>query len=176
MPYWIKSQFPGLIEEFNIPLDEYPRRCINQIAGWKKQSQDLVHNKNLTHQRTGEYGSYIMEAIQTNVPYRIGGNVLNTGLITNLPSQAVVEVACLVDRNGVQGCYVGDLPEQLAGLNRTNINVQLLAVEAALTHRRDAVYQAAMLDPHTSSELTLDQIRNLCDDLFAAHGMDELYR
>jgi alpha-galactosidase len=176
MPYWIKSQYPGLIEEFNIPLDEYPRRCINQIADWKQQSQNLVHNQNLTHQRTGEYGSYIIEAIETDKPYRIGGNVLNTGLITNLPSKAVVEVTCLVDRNGVQGCYVGDLPEQLAGLNRTNINVQLLAVEAALTHQREAVYHAAMLDPHTSSELTLDQIRSLCDDLFAAHGMDDLYK
>jgi alpha-galactosidase len=174
MPYWIKNQYPGLIEEFNIPLDEYPRRCINQIADWKKQSQQLVHDQNLTHRRTSEYGSYIMEAIETDRPYRIGGNVLNTGLITNLPTKAVVEVPCLVDRNGVQGCYVGDLPEQLAGLNRTNINVQLLAVEAALTHRREAVYHAAMLDPHTGSELTLDQIRNLCDDLIAAHGMETM--
>lgn len=175
MPYWIKSQYPGLIEEFNIPLDEYPRRCVNQIAEWKRLSEHLVHNPDLTHQRTHEYGSYIMEAIETDVPYRIGGNVMNTGLITNLPSNAVVEVPCLVDRNGVQGCYVGDLPEQLAALNRTNINVQLLTIEAALTHKRETVYHAAMLDPHTSAELTLDQIRSLCDDLIAAHGMEAMF-
>jgi alpha-galactosidase len=164
-----------LIEEFNIPLDEYPRRCIRQIEGWQQMSKALVENPNLTHFRTHEYGSYIMQAIETDVPYRIGGNVLNTGLITNLPSKAVVEVPCLVDRNGVQGCYVGDLPEQLAALNRTNINVQLLTIEAALTRKRDAVYHAAMLDPHTASELTLDQIRALCDDLFEAHGMQDMF-
>lgn len=175
MPYWIKSQFPELIEEFNIPLDEYPRRCVAQIADWKNQSRQLVHDQALTHQRTGEYGSYIIEAMETDRPYRIGGNVLNSGLIPNLPSNAVVEVPCLVDRNGVQGCYVGSLPEQLAGLNRSNINVQLLAVEAALTHNREAVYHAAMLDPHTASELTLDQIRALCDDLFAAHAIEGEY-
>ena len=176
MPYWIKSQYPGLIEEFNIPLDEYPRRCIHQIEDWKKRSKDLTENPDLTHTRTTEYGSYIMEAIETDVPFRIGGNVLNSGLITNLPRTSCVEVACLVDRNGVQGCYVGDLPEQLAALNRTNVNVQLLTVEAAFTHKRDAVYHAAMLDPHASAELTLDQIRALFDDLIAAHGMDETFK
>ncbi|MEE2994261.1 MAG: alpha-glucosidase/alpha-galactosidase [Gemmatimonadota bacterium] len=175
MPYWIKSQYPELIEEFNIPLDEYPRRCINQIERWKQQSQDLIHNKSLTHNRTHEYGSYIMEAIETNVPFRIGGNVRNDGLITNLPSKAVVELACLVDRNGVQGTYVGDLPEQCAALNRTNINVHLLSLEAVFKRSRDAVYHAAMLDPHTASELPLDQIRALCDDLIETHGMDTYF-
>ena len=170
MPYWIKSTHPELIEEFHIPLDEYPRRCIAQIEGWKKQRDEIVANKRLSHARTHEYGSYIMEAMETDVPIRIGGNVLNTGLIPNLPSKACVEVPCLVDRNGVQGCYVGDLPEQCAAMNRTNINVQLLTIEAALTLRRDAVYQAAMMDPHTAAELTLDQIRALCDDLIEAHG------
>ena len=175
MPYWIKSQYPELIEEFNIPLDEYPRRCIRQIERWKTQSQELVHNPALTHTRTHEYGSGIMNAIETDEPFRIGGNVLNTGLIPNLPAKAVVELACLVDRNGVQGCYVGDLPEQLAALNRTNINPQLLTIEAAFTRRRDTVYHAAMLDPHTSAELTLDQIRSLCDDLIEAHGMGSMF-
>jgi alpha-galactosidase len=170
MPYWIKRQYPGLIEEFNIPLDEYPRRCINQIKGWEKQSASLVGNPKIEHRRTHEYGSHIMEAIETDVPFRIGGNVLNTGLITNLPSKAAVELACLVDRNGVQGCYVGDLPEQCAALNRTNINVQLLTIEAAMTRKKEHIYHAAMLDPHTGSELTLDEIRSLCDDLIAAHG------
>jgi alpha-galactosidase len=170
LPYWIKSTHPELIDEFAIPLDEYPRRCIGQIAGWKRQRDEIVKNKSLSHKRSHEYGSFIMEAMETGVPTRIGGNVLNAGLITNLPAKACVEVACLVDRNGVQGTHVGDLPEQLAALNRTNINAQLMTIEAALTLKKDAIYQAAMLDPHTSSELTLDEIRALCDDLIRAHG------
>jgi alpha-galactosidase len=170
LPYFIKSQYPGLIEEFNIPLDEYPRRCVAQIKDWKTLSRKLLSDPNLTHARTHEYGSYIMEAMETDVPFRIGGNVLNTGLITNLPGKACVEVPCLVDRNGVQPCRIGDLPEACAALNRTNINPQILTVEAALSGRRDLIYQAAMLDPHTSAELPIDRIRALCDDLIAAHG------
>jgi alpha-galactosidase len=170
MPYWIKRTHPELVDELNIPLDEYPRRCIRQIAKWKEQSKALLEDPRLSHERTSEYGSYIMEAMVTGKPARIHGNVINRGLIPNLPADACVEVPCLVDRNGVQGCHVGALPEQLAGLNRTNINVQLLTIEAAMTHRRDTVYQAAMLDPHTAAELTLDEIRSLCDDLIEAHG------
>jgi len=170
MPYWIKSQYPELIEEYNIPLDEYPRRCISQIEHWKKRSKELTEDPTLDHARSHEYGSRIMEAIETDVPFRIGGNVLNTGLIPNLPSKACVEIPCMVDRNGVQGCYVGELPEQCAALNRTNINVQLLTIEAAATRKKEHIYHAAMLDPHTGSELPLDQIRNLCDDLIEAHG------
>ncbi len=169
-PYWIKSTHPELIEEFNIPLDEYPRRCIRQIERWRTQSATMVGNPDLGHERSVEYGSRIMEAIVTDIPYRIHGNVLNDALIGNLPAKACVEVPALVDRNGVQGCVVGDLPEPCAALNRTNINVQLLAVEAALERRRDRIYQAAMLDPHTASELSLDQIVSMCDDLIEAHG------
>ena len=169
-PYWIKRTHPELIDEFNIPLDEYPRRCILQLERWRTQSATMVGNPDLGHERSVEYGSRIMEAIVTDSPYRIHGNILNDGFIGNLPRAACVEVPSLVDRNGVQGCVVGDLPEQCAALNRTNINVQLLTVEAALTRRRDHVYQAAMLDPHTASELTLDQIVSLCDDLIEAHG------
>lgn len=170
MPYWIKRTHPELIDEFNIPLDEYPRRCVEQIKGWKRLSGELINDPNLSHKRTHEYGSYIMEAITTGQPIRIHGNVMNTDLITNLPRRACVEVPCLVDSNGVQGCHVGDLPEQCAAMNRTNINVQILTIDAALKRRKDLVYQAAMMDPHTAAELTLDQIRNLCDDLFKAHG------
>ncbi|WP_062109309.1 alpha-glucosidase/alpha-galactosidase [Bacillus niameyensis] len=170
-PYFIKSRYPELIEKFNIPLDEYPRRCVNQIAGWKKMREDLVNNKNLQHDRTHEYGSYIIEAMETNNPYKIGGNVLNTGrLISNLPEKAVVEVPCLVDSSGVTPTYVGDLPEQLAALNRTNINTQLLTIEAAVTQKKEHIYQAAMLDPHTAAELSIDDIVSLCDDLIEAHG------
>jgi alpha-galactosidase len=170
MPYWIKTTHPELIDRYNIPLDEYPRRCVNQIKWWKHQRKELVGNKQLTHKRGREYGSYIMEAIETDVPARIGGNVQNTGLITNLPSKAVVELACLVDRNGVQGCWQGDLPEICAAMNRTNINVQLLTLDAAFEKRRDYIYQAAMMDPHTAAELSLDEIVSMCDDLIKAHG------
>lgn len=171
VPWFIKRAHPELIKAFNIPLDEYPRRCVRQIEHWKKRSHELVKNPTLTHQRGHEFGSYIMEAIETGQPTRIHGNVLNTGhLISNLPRRACVEVPCLVDRNGVQGCYVGDLPEACAAINRTNINVQLLTVDAALTRRKDYIYQAAMLDPHTAAELTLDQIKAMCDDLIKAHG------
>ncbi len=170
VPWFIKTTAPELIEEFNIPLDEYPRRCVRQIEGWVKQRQEIVGNAELTHTRGHEYGSYIMEAMETDVPFRIGGNVLNNGLITNLPARACVEVPCMVDRNGVQGCHIGELPEQCAALNRTNINVQLLTIDAALNRCRDSIYQAAFLDPHTAAELTLDQIRSLCDDLIEAHG------
>ncbi len=168
--HFIKDSHPELIGEFNIPLDEYLRRCINQIAGWKKMSKEMVGNPALTHTRSHEYGASIMEAIETDRPAQIGGNVLNNGLITNLPPKACVEVPCLVDSNGVQGCYVGDLPEPCAAYNRTNINVQLLTIEAVLERRRDRIYQAAMLDPHTAAELSIDEIRSLCDDLIAAHG------
>ena len=171
MPYWIKSTHPELIDEFKIPLDEYPRRCIHQIEEWKKLNKELCGDTKLTHKLSNEYGSRIMRAIHTGVPIQIGGNVLNTGgLISNLPENAVVEVPCLVDGNGIQGCRFGALPTQCAAINMTNINVQLLTIEAALTRKRETIYQAAMLDPHTSAELTIDQIVAMCDDLIEAHG------
>ena len=169
-PWFIKDKYPQNIEKYNIPLDEYPRRCVNQIARWGKQREELVTKDTLEHTRTGEYASYIMEAVVTNKPYKIGGNVLNTGLITNLPRNACVEVPCLVDASGVNPCYIGDLPEQCAALNRTNINVQLLTIEAAVTHKKDYIYQAALMDPHTSSELDMDDTVALCDALIEAHG------
>ena len=169
-PYFIKSRYPELIERFNVPLDEYPRRCIHQIEDWKKRGHELTENPELKHERTHEYASYIMEAMETGKPYRIGGNVLNNGLITNLPGNACVEVPCLVDRSGIQPTYIGDLPEQCAALNRTNINVQLMTIEAARTLKKDCIYQAVMLDPHTSAELSIDDIVAMCDDLIEAHG------
>ena len=169
-PWFIKAGAPELIDEFRIPLDEYPRRCVKQIANWKTRAKELTENPKLDHKMSGEYGARIMDAMETDTPYSIGGSVLNDGIISNLPWNACVEVPCMVDRNGVQPVHVGDLPEQCAALNRTNINVQILTIEAALTGRKDHIYQAAMLDPHTGSELTIDQIRSLCDDLIEAHG------
>ncbi|MBR7121030.1 MAG: alpha-glucosidase/alpha-galactosidase [Lentisphaeria bacterium] len=169
-PYWIKKNYPGLVDEWCIPLDEYPRRCINQIESWKKQYAELRNDPHLSHTLSREYGSGIMDSILTGKPYQIGGNVMNHGLITNLPDNAVVEVPCLVDKNGVQGTFVGALPPQCAALNMTNINVQLLTIEAALTKKRDHIYQAAMLDPHTAAELSIDDIVSMCDELIDAHG------
>ena len=170
MPYWIKRQYPELIEEFNVPIDEYLRRCEAQIGWWKQQSKGLTKNPNLKHSRSAEYASYIMEAMETDVPARIGGNVMNTGLITNLPDEVAVEVPCMVDRNGVQGCYVGDLPPQCAALTRTFANVHILAARASLTRKKEHVYHAAMMDPHTAAELSIDDIVKMCNDLFKAHG------
>lgn len=169
-PYFIKSNYPELIDRYNIPLDEYPRRCVEQIAKWEGLKEEIVNNKELTHERTHEYASYILEAMETDKIYKIGGNVLNNGLITNLPKDACVEVPCLVDKTGIHPCYVGDLPVQCAALNMTNINVQLLTVEAALTKKKEYIYQAAMLDPHTASELSIDDIVAMCDELIEAHG------
>lgn len=170
-PYYIKKNYPELIERFNIPLDEYPRRCEQQIADWEKMRDDIVENEELTHERSEEYGSKIIEAMETNQPFVFAGNVLNEGgLIPNLPSKAVVEVPCIADRNGLKPSYMGELPEQLAALNRTNINTQLMTIEAAITGNRNSLYQAAFLDPHTGAELSLDDIVSLCDDLIEAHA------
>lgn len=168
-PFFIKSRYPELIERYNIPLDEYPRRCINQIADWKKQKEELFAEGTITHERSREYASHIMEAMVTDKPYRIGGNVINNGVITNLPAKACVEVPCLVDGNGIHPTFIGDLPEQLAAMNRTNINPQLLTIEAARSRRREDIYRAAMLDPHTAAELSLDDIVAMCDQLIEAH-------
>ncbi|MDF2963231.1 MAG: melA2 [Paenibacillus sp.] len=169
-PYFIKRNYPELIERFNIPLDEYPRRCVRQIEKWTTMREELVNNKNLEHKRSHEYASYMFEAMETNKPFKIGGNVMNTGLITNLPKEACVEVPCLVDSSGVTPTYVGDLPPQLAALNRTNINTQLLTLEAAVTGKKEHIYHAALLDPHTAAELSIDDIVAMCDDLIEAHG------
>jgi alpha-galactosidase len=169
-PFFIKSKYPELIDRFNIPLDEYPRRCIEQIEGWEKEKNDILQNGQITHERSNEYASYIMEAIVTNNPIKIGGNVLNNGLIDNLPADACVEVPCLVDGMGIHPCHVGRLPVQLAAMNMTNVNVQLMTIEAARTRKRENIYQAAMLDPHTAAELSIDDIIKMCDELIEAHG------
>jgi alpha-galactosidase len=170
-PYFIKEKYPELINAFNIPLDEYLRRCEEKIAGWNKMKEELVGNLQISHTRTDEYASYIIEAMENNHPIKIAGNVLNKeGLISNLPQKACVEVPCLVDRSSIAPCYVGELPEQLAALNRTNINTQLMTIEAAMSHKKEHIYQAALLDPHTSSELSIDNIISLCNELIEAHG------
>ena len=170
-PYYIKARYPELIERFQIPLDEYPRRCVRQIDEWEREYASLSGQAALPHTRSREYASRIMEAMVTNQPYKIGGNVLNTGgLIENLPPEACVEVPCLVDGSGVTPCRVGRLPLQLAAMNQTHINVHLLTIEAAVTRKREHIYHAAMLDPHTAAELSLDDIIHMVDELLEAHG------
>mgnify|MGYP002508628929 FL=1 len=169
--FYIKSKYPELIERYNIPLDEYPRRCVNQIEKWKKDYAEMLEKGVREHERSNEYASRIMESMVIGDPYQIGGNVLNTGhLITNLPENACVEVPCLVNGYGVHPCHVGALPVQCAAMNMTNINVQLLTIEAAVTGKKEHIYQAAMLDPHTGSELDIDTIKKMVDDLIEAHG------
>jgi alpha-galactosidase len=161
VPWFIKSTRPELIDEFNIPLDEYLRRCEEQLA------QPVPER--LAAARSDEYGAQIIHALETGKPFRFNGNVMNDGLIDNLPS-CCVEVPCTADENGITAQPVGALPPQLAALIRTNVNVQELTVEAALTDSRDHVYHAAMLDPHAAAELSLEEIHELVDQLLEAHS------
>ncbi|MBN2469997.1 MAG: alpha-glucosidase/alpha-galactosidase [Anaerolineae bacterium] len=170
-PWFIKRDRPDLIDRFGIPLDEYITRCEAQIAGWEGLREALEdRNEPIGVERTHEYGSYIIHSHETGEPCVIYGNVTNDGLIDNLPQGCCVEVPCLVDRNGIQPTRIGSLPPHLAALMQTNINVQSLTVQAALTGKREHIYHAAMLDPHTAAELDLDQIWGLVDDLIEAHG------
>jgi len=169
VPWFIKRDRPDLIERFNIPLDEYPRRCIAQIEGWEAERARLESDEGLEVVRSFEYAASIIRSIETGKPRVVYGNVANNALIDDLPAGATVEVPCLVDGTGLQPTRVGALPPQLAALIRTNVNVQELTVEAALTGRRDHVYHAAMCDPHTAAELDLDQISGLVDALLEAH-------
>ena len=201
VPWFIKRDRPDLIEKFNIPLDEYIRRCEVQIAGWEATKATVENpdvpvdipamNEKLKAAgasdyelevmaemlesfdnvaQSHEYGAYIIHSLETGTPRGIYGNVMNDGLIENLPQDCCVEVPVLVDKNGLQPTKVGALPPHLAALMQTNINVQSLTVEAALTGKREHIYHAAMLDPHTAAELDLDQTWSLVDDLIAAHG------
>jgi alpha-galactosidase len=200
VPWFIKRDRPDLVERFNIPLDEYLRRCEFQIAAWNAMGDSLageelqfrvpnpreasepvpldgsvddmdrILDHMLTLQRSHEYGADIIHSLESGAPRVVYGNVPNTGLIDNLPDGCCVEVPCLVDGNGIQPTAVGPLPPHLAALMQTNINVQALTVEAALTRKRAPIYHAAMLDPHTAAELDLDQIWSLVDELIEAHG------
>lgn len=199
-PWFIKSTAPELIERFNIPIEEYIERCKAGIISWQLLDQvektgeipteaqimealkdvhpmDMVKRGKVRTiqslneiQRSVEYGSLIIHSMETGEAKTIYGNVANHGIIDNLPAGCSVEVPCLVDANGIQPTKIGEIPVHLAALMQTNINVQALTVEAALTQKRDHIYHAAMLDPHTGAELTLDQIWSMVDELIEAHG------
>jgi len=200
-PWYIKHDRPDLIDKYNIPLDEYIRRCEVQIAGWEVMrgfienpgqavdektlatrlaaagatQEDIEYAAQLLSESSYqepslEYGAQIINAMETGEPCVIYGNVINNGLIHNLPQKSCVEVPCLVDKNGLQPTSIGSIPPHLAVLMQTNINVQALTVEAALSCKREHIYHAAMLDPHTAAELDLDQIWDLVDAMIEAHG------
>ncbi len=171
VPWYIKRDRPDLIEAFNIPLDEYPRRCEAQLAAWETMRAELEAGDGpLPVTRSHEYGSLIIHSAVSGTPRVVYGNVPNRGLIDNLPAGCCVEVPCLIDENGLQPTHIGALPPQLAALMQTNLNVQGLTVEAALTSKREHIYHAALLDPHTAAELDPDQIYKLVDALITAHG------
>jgi alpha-galactosidase len=170
VPWFIKRDRPDLVDNFNIPLDEYPRRCERQIAEWGTLRNRYESGQEMDLRSSSEYGAPIIHSVVTGHPCVIYGNVANNGLISNLPDDCCVEVPCLIDANGLQPVRIGAIPPHLAALMQTNINVQGLTVEAALSGKREHVYHATMLDPHTAAELDLDQIWHLVDDLIAAHG------
>ena len=169
-PWFIKKGKPELVDQYNVPIDEYLRRCVRNIAKWETAKKDLIDNDNIVHEKSKEYAADIIKGIVTNQPYKFNGSVLNRGLITNLPDDACVEIPCIADGSGIQPLFVGRLPVQCAAMNLTNINVQALTIEAALTGEKQYIYQAAMLDPHTAAELSLDEIYSMVDELLAEHG------
>ena len=169
-PYFIKRGREDLIEKYGIPLDEYPKRCIEQVERWKSEAAAYRAAETIEVKASHEYASSIMNSVWTGEPSVIYGNVRNNGCIPSLPEACAVEVPCLVDASGIQPTHVGSLPPQLTALIRTNVNVQELTVAALMTENRAYIYHAAMLDPHTAAELDLDQIWSLVDDLLAAHG------
>lgn len=169
-PWFIKHGRDDLIEKFGIPLDEYPVRCVEQIARWKTEAETLKNTDTIEIKESHEYASEIINSVWTGAPSVIYGNVRNNGCITSLPGNCAAEVPCLVDANGIQPTFIGELPTQLTALIRTNINVQELTVKALMTENREHIYHAAMMDPHTAAELDLDQIWELTTDLLKAHG------
>lgn len=168
-PWFIKDGRDDLIEKYGIPLDEYPARCEIQIAEWEAQFADLQKGSAMTIEQSNEYAAVIMNAVVTNTPASIYGNVENNGVIANLPSDCIVEVPCMVDANGIQPTDIGTLPPQLVAMMRTNINVQELTVAALIEENREHIFHAALFDPHTAAELDVTQIRAMTEEMLVAH-------
>ncbi len=170
LPWFIRRDRPELIDRYQIPINEYIRRCERADHRWKQTKKEMFGDRPLEVHRSFEYCGYILHAHQTDEPTVVYGNVLNDGLITNVQQGCCVEVPCLVDRNGIQPCHVGELPPQLAAPIRNTVNVHDLTVKGFFSRRRDHIYQAALLDPRVSAELTIDEVYAMVDDLFEAHG------
>jgi alpha-galactosidase len=169
-PWFIKEGREDLIEKFGIPLDEYPKRCVEQIGRWKDQLAEYQQAEKIEVPSSVEYASQIINSAWTGTPSVIYGNVRNNGYISALPDGCAVEVPCLVDHNGIQPTRIDHVPPQLAAIMRSNVNVQELTVEALMQEKREHIYHAAMMDPHTGAELDLEQIWQLIDELIEAHG------
>ncbi|MEI9598507.1 alpha-glucosidase/alpha-galactosidase [Moellerella wisconsensis] len=169
-PYFIKPNRPDLIERYKVPLDEYPKRCVEQIDNWNKELAEYKNTDRIDIKQSNEYASTIINSIWTGTPSVVYGNVRNNQLIDNLPEGCCVEVACLVDAMGIRPTKVGKIPSHLAALMQTNINVQMLLTEAVINQDKQQIYRAALLDPHTAAVLGIDEIYALVDDLIKAHG------
>ena len=179
MPDLIITQIPCLelaeevikfAEKYKIPIEEYIDRCENNIKLWKDLEKDMSPIYDQPLSRSNEYASYIVDGIVNGNEITINANVMNEGYIDNLPSNCCVEVPCIINSNGFMPQKIGKLPEQLTALMRTNINVQILTAEAALTKKREHIYHAAMLDPLTGANLTIDEIYDMTDKMIEAHG------
>jgi len=170
VPWFIKKNRDDLIKQYEIPIEEYLDRCKNNIKIWKDLDKDMSPIKNQPLKRSNEYASYIMDAYINNNEVKINGNIINNKYIDNLPENCCVEVPCIINSNGYQPKKVGRLPEHLAALMRTNINVQILTAEAAITKKREHIYHAAMLDPLTGANLSIDEIYSMVNELIEAHG------
>ena len=168
-PWFIKSHKPELLDEFNIPINEYIRRCEKQIAEWDEQEQDLLAHNDIICEKSVEYAARIITSMVSGEEDVIYGNVMNHGYVPDLPTNSCVEVPCVTSLGKLTPQSVPALPLHLNRLIQTNISVQQLTVEALLTGKKEPIYHAAMLDPHTAAELSLDQIWHMVDDLLEAH-------
>ncbi len=169
VPWFIKNNRDDIINKYQIPIDEYLDRCEYHAKTWKELEKDITPLQNEPLKLSHEYASHIMEAVTNNKTITINANVMNSNLINNLPDNCCVEVPCLINSDGYKPQKIGNLPEQLTALMRTNINVQILTAEAAITEKREHIYHAAMLDPLTSSILSIDEIYSMVDQLLNAH-------
>ena len=170
VPWFIKKGREDIIEKFGIPLDEYPKRCEEQIEEWKNQLEEFTSEEKIEVPNSVEYASQIINSVWTDTPSTIYGNISNKGFIPHLPEGCAVEVPCIIDAEGIHPNRVTDIPPQLIAIMRSNINVQELTVKALVAQDRQYVYHAAMMDPHTGAELDLEQIWQMVDELLDAHG------
>jgi len=158
------------INEFNVPLDEYLRRCDGIVDEFERMKTFSVSDTPMEVHRSHEYGSTIIHSIVTGTPAVVYGNMPNNGAISNLPDSAIAEVPTLVDRSGLQFTHVGELPPQLIGYMQPHVTQHELFIRAAMEGRRDHIYQAAMFDPLTAATMPIDKIVEMCDELIEGHG------
>jgi len=167
-PYFIKPTHKEIIDEYRVPLDEYPRRCIDQIKNWEDMREELLKDNDIKHENSREYVSGIIGAIEGNSSFEFYGNVINEGTISNLPTEACVEVRCIANKDGVHKTVLGRVPVQCAALNMKHINVHNLVIEAYTKRSKEALYHSVLLDPLASSVLGIDEIKSMVDELLDA--------